>query len=209
VNFILVGACDGTHDKTIDKLFLPNPHWRGAFVEAISYNVHDLKELFSNNSALDRSHIIHAAATNTCMNKTITVQRPLFEEKNKSIAHWMRRQIGGIAAKNHLLPIEARKDRRNWATEEVRCVTGGDILYEWASVLYNEKMALKKKLRPHILKVDAEGHDYEVLLSFLSEDVSDSQLPLLIDFEAKSLGDQYERTLELLRSRCIQLTTIL
>lgn len=62
-------------------------------------------------------------------------------------------------------------------------------------------MAGRNKLRPHVLKVDAEGHDYEVLMSFINPDVSDAQLPLLIDFEAKSLRDNYKDTVTLLQSR--------
>eukprot|EP01031_Cornospumella_fuschlensis_P034063 gene34063-41231_t len=38
VNFALVGACDGTGDKTIKTLYLPNEHWRGVFVEPMSIN---------------------------------------------------------------------------------------------------------------------------------------------------------------------------
>jgi len=32
VNFVMIGACDGTSDNTIRELFLPNDHWRGVFV---------------------------------------------------------------------------------------------------------------------------------------------------------------------------------
>jgi hypothetical protein len=200
VNFVLVGACDGTHDKTIAERFLPNLHWRAAFVEAISFNVRDLKEMLMNNSALDRSYVFHAAATDVCLNSTIMVQRPRLEEKSQSIQHWMRRQIGGIASKNHLLPEAAQADRKSWALEEVRCVTGNTILTEWATSLYSKKMAEKNRFRPHVLKVDAEGHDYEVLMSFI-QPLNKLQLPLLIDFEAKSLQDNYSKTVALLESK--------
>lgn len=200
INFVLVGACDGTHDKTIAERFLPNLHWRAAFVEAISFNVRDLTEMLGNHSALDRSHVFHAAATDVCVNSTIAVQRPKLEEKSASIAHWMRRQIGSIASKNHLLPEVAQKDRANWAIEQVRCVTGADVLREWTTSLYSAKMAQRQRFRPHVLKIDAEGHDYEVLVSFI-EPMNDFQLPLLIDFEAKSLLDKYPKVVELLLSR--------
>lgn len=42
INFILVGACDGSHDKTISEHYLPNKHWRGAFVEPFEMNYNDL-----------------------------------------------------------------------------------------------------------------------------------------------------------------------
>ena len=62
--------------------------------------------------------------------------------------------------------------------EFVRCVNGDEILRDWAKAL-NEKARAAynpnpnprqgeqlpqdiKKVRPHVLKVDVEGHDYEV-----------------------------------------------
>lgn len=56
-------------------------------------------------------------------------------------------------------------------------------------------------LRPHVLKVDVEGHDYHVILGFLGyhkKEESDTafvpilaahQLPLIVLFEAKSIAD--------------------
>jgi hypothetical protein len=43
-------------------------------------------------------------------------------------------------------------------------------------------------VRPHVLKVDVEGHDYQVLMSFLNDDMPSVALPLLISFEAKSIN---------------------
>jgi hypothetical protein len=42
-----------------------------------------------------------------------------------------------------------------------------------------------------VLKIDVEGHDYEVLMSFLQPDTPLDQLPLLIDFEAKSIAKKF------------------
>jgi len=55
--------------------------------------------------------------------------------QNKTIPHWLRRQIGSV------LPSHRKKARKDWTTEEVRCVTANDILTEWYSVggLSNEK----------------------------------------------------------------------
>lgn len=36
-----------------------------------------------------------------------------------------------------------------------------------------------------------EGHDFDVLMSFLSHDTPPSQLPLIVDFEAKSIAKKY------------------
>jgi hypothetical protein len=40
--------------------------------------------------------------------------------------HWLRRQIGS------LLPEQRDHARHEWIIEEVRCLTGRDILQEWA-----------------------------------------------------------------------------
>ena len=85
VNFALIGACDGLGDKTIKKLYLPNAHWRGVFVEPMSINVRDLVHFLAEKKAAQRSVVIRAAATSKCINDTILVERPLYEEKNASL----------------------------------------------------------------------------------------------------------------------------
>jgi hypothetical protein len=58
---------------------------------------------------------------------------PLYEEKalesnsSKPIPHWLRRQI------NSILPVNRQKARPGWTVEEVRCMTGSDILNEWTA----------------------------------------------------------------------------
>lgn len=226
VNFAMVGACDGTGDNTIKYLYLPNRHWRGVFVEPISINVRDLIKFMADNDVAHRSLVIRAAATSECANSTITLERPLYEEKNKTIPHWLRRQIGSI------LPDHRNHARKEWTLETVRCVTAKDILHDWAAasagsalamagaaggdannnnndvneegstgdagfknkiVASNHQQLIKKtKLRrPHILKIDVEGHDYDVLMGFLRHDTPVTELPLIIDFEAKSIAKKF------------------
>lgn len=149
--------------------------------------------------------------------------------------HWLRRQIGSI------LPEHRDHARKEWTTEEVRCITPSEVLADWSGssrkgslvathtkttgesvvteercailpvcfILWSEELSLysimgwfikmfhmsspctsvaaciicivcshikymfcayfhslkaKKKRRPHVLKIDVEGHDYEVLL---------------------------------------------
>jgi hypothetical protein len=45
--------------------------------------------------------------------------------------------------------------------------------------------------RPHILKIDVEGHDFDVLMGFLTLETPASELPLIIAFEAKSIAKKY------------------
>ena len=48
-------------------------------------NVRDLIKYMAEKHANHRSLIIHAAATAECEKPTLMVERPLYEEKNKSI----------------------------------------------------------------------------------------------------------------------------
>ena len=100
-------------------------------------------------------HVIaHAAATRRCDNasSTIKMKRPTFEETNASLPHWMRRQIGAVVPLDKL----ARPATGGWTFETTRCVAGPQILQDWAAALG------QAKVRPHVLKVDVEGHDFEV-----------------------------------------------
>jgi hypothetical protein len=191
VNFCMVGACDGLADPAIRDRFLPSKHWRAVFVEPMSVNVRDLVQYLKKGEAFDRSTVLRAAATKECENPTLMVERPLYEEKNlkkdegerKNIPHWLRREIGSV-----LKPGQT-KARAEWTLEEVRCVTASTILEDWVvlpklDIHYKnwtsyspdevrlrggEKPAKIRRRRPHVLKIDVEGHDYEVLMSFVNE----------------------------------------
>lgn len=75
-----------------------------------------------------------------------------------------------------------------WTFEFVKCYTGTTILQSWSSALSSARSG-GRLVRPHILKVDVEGHDYQVLKSFLDDSIPVSSLPMLISFEAKSLRE--------------------
>ena len=203
VNFAMIGACDGTNDPTIRERFLPNAHWRGVFVEPMSNNYDDLVRHLEEKGAIARSYPIRGAATSVCTSPTIMVERPLYEEKNKSLPHWLRRQIGSIVPEHRIAKAQAqgkelRARAKDWKLESVRCLTASDILTEWGNVTSDSAARVKarskgrapRRRRPHVLKIDVEGHDYDVLMSFV-RDVPNNDLPLLIEFEAKSIGPKF------------------
>jgi len=201
LNFAMIGACDGTADPMIRNRFLPNKHWKAVFVEPMSVNYNDLVKHLEQNGAMDRSLAIRGAATSLCPNPTIIVERPLYEEKNKSLPHWLRRQIGSIVPEHRIKKAEAAgkdvKARPEWVLETVRCLTASDILLEWGNATSRSKGKGKgkgsraaRRRRPHVLKIDVEGHDYDVLMSFV-RGVPNNDLPLLIEFEAKSIGAKF------------------
>lgn len=156
VNFVMIGACDGITDPTIKYRFNKYEHWRGVFVEPVEMNFRDLSTFLTDSGSIDRSYLIRAAATHHCELPTIKMERPMYEEKNASLPHWLRRQIGSI------LPEHRDHPRKEWTIEEVRCVTSSDIMTEWSEALRNQTMngngenadrKVKKKRRPHVLKV--------------------------------------------------------
>lgn len=51
----------------------------------MSINVRDLIKFMADHNAAHRSLIIRAAATSECVEPTIKVERPLYEEKNASL----------------------------------------------------------------------------------------------------------------------------
>jgi hypothetical protein len=128
------------------------------------------------------------------------------------VPHWIRRQIGGIVEINP----DTGKPRipMNWKAEEVKCISGGDILKEWAAATSKSKPGKQRKAskaaqkrRPHVLKIDAEGHDYQVLASFLTNDTTNAELPLLINFEAKTMFEKYPLARAVLEKRGYAVST--
>jgi hypothetical protein len=98
-----------------------------------------------------------------------------------------------------------------WIFEYVRCVNGPEVLADWAKGL-SQKYNTKKgpvRMRPHILKVDVEGHDYEVLSGFLADDVPTAELPLLVSFEAKSIKKKFELLKNQMEKRQVCLSLVL
>jgi hypothetical protein len=113
VNFISIGACDGTNDDTIKDRFLANPHWFGVFVEPMSNNFADLTNFLAVSGVANRSTTIRGAAYAECKSPSIEVQRPLGINENLDQPHWLRRQIGGILK-------EGEKPRAGWTIEKVQ-----------------------------------------------------------------------------------------
>jgi hypothetical protein len=143
VNFVLVGACDGTNDNTIRDRFLPNSHWMGLFVEPMSLNFKSLQSFMQEQGAADRAHEIQAAVTDNCTSPTVTFKVPPYEEKNATLPHWMRRQIGAIVDVNLL--TGKPKVPKGWKSEEVRCANGPELLREWTAAVKRPAAGKKNK----------------------------------------------------------------
>lgn len=131
LNFVLIGACDGTNDKTIRDLFIPNHHWNGMFVEPVSRNYKDLVKFMIDNNVTERSTTFQAAVTDVCSSPNVTFKASVREDFHPEYAHWLRRQIGKI------LPADEDPDaldRRKWALEAVPCATAADVMEAWTGL---------------------------------------------------------------------------
>ena len=94
----------------------------------------------------------------------------------------------------------------DWSKETVPCKTAVDIMNDWTNAYYQRlptktKQNRRKTPRVHILKIDAEGHDYEVLSSFIRDDTPPEALPLMICFEAKSMKEKLPIAVELMTKK--------
>ncbi len=138
LNFVLVGACDGTNDNTIRDRFLPNEHWQGLFVEPVPNNFKELGIFLSTNKVSHRSYTINAAVTNVCESENVTFKVHRAEEMEPDAAHWLRRQIGSIVAPG----VAVGKD---WNAVHVKCMTPAHLVAEWATVPAHVSVSKKNK----------------------------------------------------------------
>lgn len=108
VNFVSIGACDGSNDDTIE-MFLAKSHWHGVFIEPMSDNFADLTNFLATNGVTNRSTTIRGAATAECKESFLEMKKPMFGDEEP---HWRRRQIGSILG-------DGEKKPDNWTTEKV------------------------------------------------------------------------------------------
>ena len=199
LNFVSIGACDGQAEDASISSFMRKNNWNGLFVEPMSLNHRDFKNLLESKNATERAFLLHAAANETCTNATIKFTRPNAEEKQGLQSdHWIRRQIG------HIYTAHDAYDP-NQIIENVRCMTFPDILKAWSSHL-NEKAPNNPHqiIRPHAVKVDTEGNDYFILKSLLKSFhamFSSRMLPFLILWECKMIGEALYKDLKTLLAR--------
>lgn len=196
LNFIFIGACDGTHDKTLED-FVRNGHWRGILVEPVSFNFMDLKKFIHHNNLDHRAVAVRAAVTGKCPeSKKVNLTLSDWYLRDPSQEHWVTRQTATLSERvieGMKEDIRKRRTFFKFLHEEVMCLEGDQVVNEWKNFIdANTTMPNNTNIdphpfRPHILKVDAEGHDYEILYSFFHRALSDPSvsLPLILQFESK------------------------
>ena len=140
VNFVLVGACDGTNDQTIRDAYIPNKHWRGMFVEPVPKNYLELTKFLESNMVTDRSFTLNTAVTDICETANVTFKVSAVEDNDPDAPHWVRRQIGSIVKPGQVF----KADR--WKLEQVKCSTPTEIMSTWSAYLLNRLKSGAKRL---------------------------------------------------------------
>lgn len=51
------------------------------------------------------------------------------------------------------------------------------------------------------MKIDVEGHDFQVLTSFINADTPNGELPILVEFEAKSIAKRFPEAKQIMEDR--------
>lgn len=205
LNIMVIGACDGTHDRLIYDLINPdNAHWRGILVEPLAHNFRDLTVNLRNVS--HRIKTLQCAVTDQCVSEYVNMSyarvRPEVQDK---YPHWFTREIASLDPNVTLLfekfahsPSKIKriiKDAANgssvdmkdfeWTTEAVKCMTGSVLI---------SRMPASDWI--HVIKIDAEGRDFLILLTLLKfflryrsrgDRTGVMRLPLLILIENKFL----------------------
>lgn len=133
LNLVLVGACDGTHDRTIEAFF-EQSHWRAILIEPMSYNFVDLVKNIDTKKSRNRCTAVRAVVTNKCDTETINITHPDWVFRNEYQPHWMLRQTATLN-QAVILGMESHRKRSGFThellQEEVPCLLGRNIADLW------------------------------------------------------------------------------
>ena len=205
--YIKVGACDGVSDVFLVNFPKNWKSWEVVLVEPVPSNFEALKIFVNRLKMTNRTSTINAAVLDTCgQNSTIPINIPIIEERYPNLPHWLRRQLASIHSPNMTEMNERLNYHRQFTGEKVRfdrtfddlyrrvhvpCVAARELTGSWPSLMGSETVTrarYKKKKRTHVLVVDAEGSDAQVVQAMIHQQVPRSLLPLAIFFESKTLN---------------------
>lgn len=169
LNYIEIGACDGENDFNLD-FYMQDSNINGLFIEPMEANVKDFQAKINQRpKTASRTIMIQAAVNETCPNTFLEFERPGVIDG--AAPHWKRREIGKIKTSSNRPDISLN-------TELVRCMTFNDVIIDWQQQSRLRGMDHLSR-RPHIVKIDTEGNDHNIIKSIL---LSPSNMRPLIIF---------------------------
>lgn len=224
LNVLIVGACDGTHDRLIEMLIdnKSHSHWRGILVEPLAKNFEEL--LVRTKNVTHRLQYFNCALNDRC-DKGVGRMTHIRIKQNEThkYPHWLARQIATIdpnaskaiekfakqvsTQKKIALPIFNRTVNPGdleVVNETVKCKTSQQLMLE----LHHLRRDSGKMMRAglfwiHAIKIDAEGRDFAILRSLLRyyrdqiavDGSSIARLPIIIQIENKFMNPLQRRSL--------------
>lgn len=208
VNMLVVGACDFSGSSGVEGLAKESSNWNGYLVEAVPVNYEDLNKSLKQLKIDLRMKTLLGAVVDTCDKRTVQFAFPTgYEKYTPNAPHWLRREIGFLyhVNTNKKDQTDHLNDKKNWKLIDVPCYTGPQVLRKWRIQvqLAQKKQGSSSNIASnlHVLMIDTEGSDANILTSILSA-LPSSQLPVLILFEWKLLSiKEQEDIVILLRSR--------
>jgi len=219
--YIKVGACDGISDVFLVNFPKNLKSWEVVLVEPVPTNFEALKMFVNSISMTNRTSTINGAVLANCEKSTISINIPIIEERYPNLPHWLRRQLASIHSPNMTEMNERLNYHRQYTGETVRfdrtfddlyrrvlvpCVPARELTGSWPSLMEGAeaitRASYKKKKRTHVLVVDAEGSDAQVVQAVIHQQVPRALLPLAIFFESKTLNrEQVSNTQRALADR--------
>lgn len=167
--FVKVGANDGITGDPISYLLLNSPQWNGLLIEPVPYCFERLKENFGDTSRF----ILEQAAVGASAGKMPFYYVAQTARECHPDLPFYYDQLGSFD-RNHILK------HLDGALESY-------IVQQLVTVLPLDELLQRNKIDAvHLLHIDAEGHDYEVLKTLNLKQVS----PILIFIEYNHLSKQ-------------------
>ena len=133
LNIVFIGACDGSHDNTIE-LLLKYSHWEALLIEPVLENFRDLAFFLCKHRVLHRTIPIQAAVSNDCRSGTVNITVIQGSGKNSSLPHWLQKQTASISEKvvRGIRQSSLHSSIKLKVIQEaVPCLLSSEIISEW------------------------------------------------------------------------------
>lgn len=177
INFVQIGANDGLRNDPMRDFIVRNENWKGILVEPLPYSFESLTRNYDylNSSSLFFENVAVGGNTNQPDLEFWSYSDAFLDQLTHEQKEGFRRKSSLI--KDHLIQFLPEDSDRDWALKGIKVkITSIQSLLD-KHHLQNEEL--------HLLAVDAEGYDREIIESTLADGV----LPSVIYFESHHLPD--------------------
>ena len=150
VFFVQVGSNDGVQGDPIHRLIAMNPHWRGIFIEPVSFLFERLKTNYNNDERFIYENV--AVGTEDSLATFYYVSEKARADFGEDLPYW-HDQLGSFN-RGHILRLLGSRIEPYIIEQAVQCLPLERIIER------NNVTAID------LLHIDTEGFDYKVLSQF-------------------------------------------